>query len=340
MIDISVVVPAYNVEKTVRRTLDALVEQTAKNIEIVVINDGSTDGTASVLERYQEEHECVRVFHVKNGGVYRARLEGAWKARGAYIGFCDADDVPDKQMYEKLLTAAVCEKADMAVCAYVREDMDSGKVMATEMTMFGNRTYQLPKDADILPVINTAQWNKIIRAELVHHAIDFEKPPRVLEDMMFLASIYPYMKRIAFVSEPLYHYRVHAGSAMSCVSSEELGNIEFCMQRTRKQIVQANEGYARIIDTMAFIHFGLSVVLRRVQSGEKTKEVVRRAEEYLYTHHPLWIHAGNGLIWNLKHGNLLLKPLIARYCFRMKMMGPMLACYRFVIEKLKMDIKW
>jgi len=267
-------------------------------------------------------------------------LEGARRAKGAYIGFCDADDLPDAQMYEKLYAAAVNENADMAVCAYVREDMDSGKVMATEMTAFGDRVYQMPEQKDILPVINTAQWNKLIRAELIDHVIDFEKPPRVLEDMMFLASLYPHMKRVAFISEPLYRYRVHAGSAMSRVSPQELGNIEQCMQMTREQVIHVNEAYTQIIDTMAFIHFGLSVVLRRVQGGEKTGEVVRRAGDYLAAHHPLWRKAGNSLLWNLKHDNLLLKPLIARWCFSLKMMGPMLATYRFMIEKLKLDIKW
>lgn len=340
MIEVSVVVPAYNVARTIERTLDALTSQTFRSMEIVVINDGSKDDTAKVLDAYQQTHECIRVYHLPNQGVYRARLEGIARARGRYIGFCDADDLPYPDMYRSLYQAAEREKADMSACAYVREEMESGRILATEMTVFGDKAYDVSENVDILPIINTAQWNKLIRADIIKHAIDFEQPPRVLEDMMFLCSLYPHIGRIAFVKKPLYRYLVHEGSAMSTVVPEELVNLEHCMRMLRDAVTEKDARYAKVCDAMALIHFGVSVCLRRVQGGECASRVVREAKEYLDEFHPLWRKTGNSMLWNIRNRNLLLKPLIVRYCYTINLMRMLLWGYRIITETMRFDIKW
>ena len=340
MPEVSVIMPVYNAEASVEKTLDALASQTLDSMEIIAIDDGSQDATGQILDSYALKCPRLQVIHTPNQGIYRARLEGIGRAKGEYLAFCDADDLPSATMYEELLMALKNNGAQMSVCGYVREEAATGKVLATEMTSFGDIVVSTAENMDILPVINTAVWNKMFRADAVRDILHYEEPPRVMEDMMFCCASYPNIARIAFIAKPLYRYLVHPRSAMAHVDPQEISLLQKCMIETRNAVAQKGEGYARICDTMAFIHFGLSAVLRRVQGGEDTAKVVREAESYLNKYHPHWKQAGRSLVWNLKNGNILLKPLLARYFYQLHLMRPFLWAYRFVTEKLKIDIKW
>lgn len=115
---ISVVVPAYNTAPWLNRSLDSLLAQTHENLEIVVVNDGSTDDTRAVLDAYAAEHDRIKVIHKENGGVTSARLRGAAEATGDWIGFMDGDDFVEPQMYGRLLEIANAHGADIAHCGH------------------------------------------------------------------------------------------------------------------------------------------------------------------------------------------------------------------------------
>lgn len=107
---LSVIVPAYNVMDCLERCIRSLTEQTIKNIEIIIVDDGSTDNTGALAEKMALMDKRIRVFHKENGGSSSARNVGIDAARGEYIGFVDADDYVDKAMYERLLRVAMQEK--------------------------------------------------------------------------------------------------------------------------------------------------------------------------------------------------------------------------------------
>ena len=112
---ISVIVPAYNVEKTIKRTLDSILKQTYSELEVVIIDDGSTDHTGKIIDWYQKKYpKKIRVFHVPNEGVTAARMRGVRAAKGTWIGFVDGDDEIDPDMYEKLLKNALKYHADIS----------------------------------------------------------------------------------------------------------------------------------------------------------------------------------------------------------------------------------
>ena len=115
---ISVVVPAYNTAPWLERSLDSLLAQTYKNLEIVVVNDGSTDDTAAVLDRYAAQHPQIKPIHKENGGVTSARLRGVAEATGDWVGFIDGDDVAESDMYSHLLRNAKAYDADISHCGY------------------------------------------------------------------------------------------------------------------------------------------------------------------------------------------------------------------------------
>ena len=115
---ISIIVPAYNIEAYLPRTLDSILAQTYRNIEVIVVNDGSKDGTGAVLDRYAAQDHRVKAIHKENGGVTSARLRGVAEATGEWIGFVDGDDLIEPDMYERLLENALKYDADISHCGY------------------------------------------------------------------------------------------------------------------------------------------------------------------------------------------------------------------------------
>ena len=115
---ISIVIPAYNIENYLGTTLDSVLAQTYSNIEIIVVNDGSKDGTGAVIDSYAAREKRIKAIHKENGGVTSARLRGVQEASGEWIGFVDGDDGIEPDMYERLLENALKYGADISHCGY------------------------------------------------------------------------------------------------------------------------------------------------------------------------------------------------------------------------------
>ena len=115
---ISIIIPAYNLEDYLGATLESVLAQTHRTIEIIVVNDGSKDGTGAVADRYAQKDSRVRVIHKENGGVTSARLRGVAEATGEWIGFVDGDDLVEPWIYEHLLKNALKYTADISHCGY------------------------------------------------------------------------------------------------------------------------------------------------------------------------------------------------------------------------------
>lgn len=113
---ISVIVPIYKVEQYLNRCVQSIVDQTYKNLEIILVDDGSPDNSPAMCDAWAEKDDRVQVVHKKNGGVSSARNAGLDAANGAYIGFVDGDDYIEPDMYAQLLQAIQKDSSDMAVC--------------------------------------------------------------------------------------------------------------------------------------------------------------------------------------------------------------------------------
>lgn len=115
---VSVIVPAYNVAQWLSRCLESILRQTHRNLEIVVVDDGSTDETFEIMEHYAARDPRIKAFHQENGGVTSARLRGVMEASGEWIGFVDGDDEIEPGMYERLLNNAAKYHAEISHCGY------------------------------------------------------------------------------------------------------------------------------------------------------------------------------------------------------------------------------
>ncbi len=205
MIKVSVVALVYNLEKYLPRCLDSLVNQTLEEIEILCVDDGSTDSSSQIIDEYAAKYpNKVKAFHKSNGGEFTTRNYGLERASGEYITFVDTDDYVELDWAEKLYNAAKQNDADMAVCGFERIDLDTGKVISKNMTNFGTCVKELDLKDDFHLFINPAPWNKIYKYEKIKNLkfLSF----RGFNDALFLLSSYTRIKRIAFIPDVLYHY--------------------------------------------------------------------------------------------------------------------------------------
>lgn len=125
---ISIIVPVYKVENYLSKCLDSMICQTYKNIEIILVDDGSPDNSGKICDDYAKKDSRIKVIHKENGGLSDARNAGLKIATGKYIGFVDSDDYISVEMYEKLYNQAKKEDADIACCNYYRVKMEKNLI--------------------------------------------------------------------------------------------------------------------------------------------------------------------------------------------------------------------
>ena len=206
---VSVIVPVYNVEKYLDRCLNSLVKQTLKEIEIIVVNDGSPDNSQVIIDKYVKKYKNVTCYKKENGGLSDARNYGIERCNGEYIAFVDSDDYVDKDMFEKLYDKASSGNFDLVCCNFDYVDDDSnfigdGKsLIDTDVTDDAIRKCML----DIYPTA----WNKLYKRSLFESGIRFKKGVWY-EDVEFLYRLFPYIKAIGVVEDKLYHYVQREGA--------------------------------------------------------------------------------------------------------------------------------
>lgn len=212
---VSIIVPVYNVEKYIERCLNSLVNQTLKDIEIIIVNDGSADGSKGIIQKYLNKYKNIVYLEKENGGLSSARNYGIPYAKGEYIGFVDSDDYVELTMYEKMYNKAIEEKSDMVECDFIweypnKKREDIGKIY------FGKK--------EAIVEARVVAWNKIIKKDIIEKTkITFPEGLRY-EDIEFFYKIVPYLDKISFVKETLVHY-IQRESSIANTQNERTGEI-------------------------------------------------------------------------------------------------------------------
>ena len=342
-IKLSIVAAVYNLEKYLPRCLDALVNQTLQEIEILCVDDGSTDSAPQIIDEYAKKYpEKVKAFHKPNGGEFTTRNYGLERATGEYVTFVDTDDWVEPNWAEKLYNAAKENNADLAVCGFERIDLDTGKVVSKNMTNFGYTVKEINTKDDFMLFINPAPWNKIYKLEKVKDLrfMNF----RGFNDMIFLTSSYTRVKNIAFVPDVLYHYYLRYDSQIHSVNSEDVENFKKYLLELKNFYIKENkyEEMKYILDLMAFIHLGTSVMYRAsYDKNINVKELLEETINYLDENFNTWrkspyLKFGYSLKKGVKHIGLW--GISKLYKWNLPMVY--IKLYRFMVDKLKIDIKF
>jgi len=220
---ISIIVPVYNVETFITQCLNSLLAQTFKNIEILCINDGSTDKSAMILNKFALKDNRIRIFHQKNLGPAAARNKGLAEAKGRYLMFCDADDSYKKNMCELMYHAITCNRVDFAICDanVIEYDADHGR---NKYVIEYHRLKYIGKNKltnSLKPNINVLLWNKIFKLSIIRKQCISFPTGYEYDDNSFIWQYFCFSKNFYGLNKKLYNYKLLNNSIMGKIYNKK-----------------------------------------------------------------------------------------------------------------------
>ena len=220
MAEVSIIVPVYNVEKYLSFCLDSLVNQTFKDIEIICVNDGSTDNSAEVLEHYAGFDKRIKIINKENGGLSSARNAGLDAASGKYIAFVDSDDFVSHFLVERAYNFVQKKNADFAAFGFDYVVGNSLKLYESGFSfpksLVGKCVYETDLNENFYTKIHPTAWCKFYSAKLIQNNNLRFCEDIIFEDIPFAAEVYLSANRMVYTNLPLYYYRAERqGSILS-----------------------------------------------------------------------------------------------------------------------------
>lgn len=224
MIDVSLIVPMYNVEKTLPRCVESILKQTHKNIEIILVDDESPDKCGEMAENYAKQDKRVKVIHQKNKWLGGARNSGLRIATGKYVCFVDSDDYLRLDMCEKLLSCLEQKPADVVAFDFYSVSKDGEIKDSNRLPIIPDKLYEGRKVQDLLyPIIisshimNGACMKIYNRNFLIDNNLFFDETVRYAEDYVFCLELFPKITSFVYYNKPCYYYAENSESIMHSI---------------------------------------------------------------------------------------------------------------------------
>ncbi len=297
---VSIIIPIYNAEKFLKKCIDSVIQQDYNNIEIILINDGSTDNSEDVCKNYFK-NDKVKYFLKKNEGVSKARNLGIKNATGKYITFVDADDYVEKNYISTLVSCIQKDHYDLAICNYYEnDDINIHEIIDRKDAFISIMNKKLYKGF---------LWNKLYKLKIIKdNFLKFNESVHVCEDLLFN---YQYIdncdKNFIFTPEKLYHYVQHDGSALHKKLSLKYLSIVDSYKEIEKILIKNNIdlkefliSYLKILTDLIYRNSLLkdklnleNVIIERKKCYDEIKKIKiglkRKIEIYLYYKYPILI---------------------------------------------------
>ncbi len=203
---ISIIVPVYQVEKYLEKCINSIINQTYKNLEIILVDDGSTDNSPAICDCFQRKDTRIKVIHQENGGLSHARNVGLEIATGDFIGFVDSDDWVETNMYEVLMSALQETGADIAVCdRFIDfEDSPSKSIDIKYSEVKIHTGIETLKNILKGGKINDTVWNKLYKLTVLINIFFLEE--KIHEDILWTSQVIGQARFVVYIDYPLYHY--------------------------------------------------------------------------------------------------------------------------------------
>lgn len=296
-IKISVIVPIYSVEKYLPKCIESIQNQSLRDIEIILVDDGSLDKSGLIADEYSKLDERINVIHKKNGGLSSARNEGILLAKGEYISFIDSDDWIEKDMLKDMLDLALVNDIDIAISGVIVEYSIEGRqimnnikenIIVKDKCEIGKTFWKLQEGK-----LSNYAWNKIYRTSFIkNEGLSFIEDSMPAEDILFNLTAFSKAKSIAVLSKAYYHY-IRAGQK-SILSSfhENLLDTELKRYISYKEFFNhfKMEGaeYDRYLnDLIVHAYENVAMNLYRIGATYKYKERVNFIHEKIFTNKEL-----------------------------------------------------
>lgn len=241
---VSVIVPVYNVEKYLARCLESIINQTLQDIEIICINDGTTDNSGDILEEYAKKDSRIKIITQTNSGLSEARNRGMREAKGDFIGLVDSDDYIDTNFFEALYEAATANDADIACAGIIREGEKYKKVFLEYEHIQTANSFK--EKCELVNGVNHSYaWDKIYRREpLINNNLEFIRG-MLFEDRPFVADVYEKMGKLVTVPTVYYHYWVNEKSIVKTPTdksrSDKLFSQKYFIDKCKKYNVKMSD---------------------------------------------------------------------------------------------------
>lgn len=267
---VSIIVPIYNTSLYLRKCLDSLVNQTLSNIEIILVNDGSTDGSIDIINEYKNKHNNIVVVDKENGGVSSARNEGIKIATSKYIGFVDSDDYIDLTMYETLYNASIMNDFDLVICDLYETDGLRKRKMYSGLNRNLHSKKQIQKNMNS---INSTLCNKIYKTNILKNnlfTLDME-----YEDVEFLYRLFYKINNIGVINKPLYYYYTRNDSKTHTYNEswyKLLDNLDIIIDKyknTNNYLLYKNE-----LEYM-YVKYSLGTFLKKISKCSNIEEFTK-----------------------------------------------------------------
>lgn len=259
---VSVIIPAYNIEKHIGHCLKSIINQTLKEIEIIVVNDGSTDNTGNIINSYRNVDERIRVITTNNRGVSAARNEGISKAKGEFIFQIDGDDCLESDALEELYAVAKERKADIVIANAYNNDQG----ILTPIIDGEGLTNDLIKDF-LLGKIKPSVWTKLYKRDLfVDYNIKYLKGIRIGEDLLINTYLIFYAKRVVKLDKHVLHY-IKRDDSITNSYKEEIKDILIVFNEIQK-FLKAKQLYTKYKSEYMYLKYFHTYYLRVVNSNK------------------------------------------------------------------------
>ena len=317
---ISIIIPVHNGEEYIERCVSSILCQTYKNLEIIVIDDGSTDKTLSICKSLASNDDRIVLMHQSNQGVSSARNKGIRVAKGDYIGFVDADDWIEKDMYEMLYNLLTKEHANISICGYIYEDIH-GRVIKRSVEEL--KTYRLSSQEGIEMMFDDRYyhgflWNKLFRVDLFKNKDKFKNlfdtEISIGEDRLMTFRCMLASDKIVYNPDVKYHYLLNpTGSVNSDFSKKKLSG--FKVYDYVFQELPANYKNALRKITCTFIDYNISLIAQIMKSKYNDRKLINELRKNVKRHFNTYISSNSV---SLKHKILAIAILINPYFLRLR----------------------
>lgn len=288
MTKISIIVPVYNMEKYLDRCLDSLVNQTLKDIEIIVINDGSTDNSENIINNYKHKYpKLIKPITQNNLGISIARNKGLNQAKGKYICFVDSDDYVSKDMLQEAFKYIEKTKDDIVVWDY-SEINEARQILKEKRCQSFSRT-NLKKDPSLLFSINPAPWNKLYKKELFND-IEFPNDRTKYEDLMTIPKLLVNANSISKIDKCYNYYLIRKDGETGSVDKRVFDILKVL---DHINIYMKEKGYFNLLyEEITFLN--IKHIMYQVLKQKYNKDIsvaisfIDQAYEFLAINFPEW----------------------------------------------------
>lgn len=266
---VSVIMPVYNVEKYVGECIESIEKQDYKNIEVIIVNDGSTDNSRDIIQKYTKIYSNIRLYTKKNGGLSSARNYGLKYAKGKYIYFIDSDDIADEKIISKLVNSIEKNNSDLSCCRY--SYLYTNKKVLSQFPEIGLLSSDETKKIVLLEdSLKCVVWNKLYKKSIIEkYNLSFNEKVTMGEDIEFTFLYLNKIKIVSLVNENLYYYRMRKSSLLNYQNEKDLTIFDVINKITSEDLSL----YDKIVEYYVLMYFKYYRLLKKTGKIKEVKNI-------------------------------------------------------------------